>query len=64
MLGGNEYFIPLSGAIDIEAETKKIKEEITYNEGFLKSVEKKLANKRFVSNAPEAVVAIERKENG
>ena len=62
VLGGNEYFIPLSGAIDVEAETKKITEEIAYNEGFMKSVEKKLSNERFVSNAPEAVVAIEKKK--
>ena len=62
MLAGNEYFIPLGGAIDVEAEKAKIQEEITYNEGFLKAVEKKLSNERFVSNAPEAVVAIERKK--
>jgi len=62
VLSGNEYFIPLSGAIDVEAEKLKIQEEIKYNQGFLKSVEKKLSNERFVSNAPEAVVAIERKK--
>ena len=62
VLAGNEYFIPLGGAIDVEAEKAKIQEEITYNEGFLKAVEKKLSNERFVSNAPEAVVAIERKK--
>ncbi|MDC1452388.1 class I tRNA ligase family protein, partial [Vicingaceae bacterium] len=62
VLSGNEYFIPLEGAIDIQAEKVKIQEEIKYNEGFLKSVEKKLSNERFVSNAPEAVVAIERKK--
>ena len=62
ILVGNEYFIPLSGAIDVEAEKKKITEEIKYNEGFLKSVQKKLSNEHFVSNAPEAVVAIEKKK--
>lgn len=62
VLNGNEYFIPLGGAIDVEAEKKKIAEEIAYNQGFLKSVEKKLSNERFVSNAPEAVVAIEKKK--
>jgi len=55
----NEYFIPLNGTIDIEAEIEKIKEELTYTQGFIKSVEKKLANKRFVDNAPQQVVDIE-----
>ena len=58
----NEYFIPVSGAIDLEAEVKKITEELQYTEGFLKSVQKKLANERFVNNAPEAVIATERKK--
>ncbi|MCM4160007.1 valine--tRNA ligase [Antarcticibacterium flavum] len=56
----NEYFIPVEGAVDVEAERKKLQEELAYTEGFLKSVEKKLSNERFVSNAPEKVIAIER----
>ncbi|WP_031425832.1 valine--tRNA ligase [Flavimarina sp. Hel_I_48] len=58
----NEYFIPLKGAIDVEAEIEKIKEELKYTQGFIKSVEKKLANSRFVDNAPEQVVAMERQK--
>src|SRR6056297_2379336 len=58
----NEYFIPMSGAIDIEAEIKKITEELGYTRGFLKSVQKKLSNDRFVNNAPEQVVAVEKKK--
>ncbi len=58
----NEYFIPMSGAIDIEAEIKKINEELNYTRGFLQSVQKKLNNERFVNNAPEKVVAIEKKK--
>lgn len=58
----NEYFIPMSGAIDVEEELKKLTEELTYTEGFLKSVQKKLSNERFVNNAPEQVVASERKK--
>ena len=58
----NEYFIPIGGAIDIEAEIKKITEELNYTKGFLQSVQKKLSNERFVNNAPEKVVAIERKK--
>ncbi|TVZ27398.1 valyl-tRNA synthetase [Gillisia sp. Hel_I_86] len=56
----NEYFIPIQGAIDVEAEKGKIQEELKYTEGFLKSVQKKLSNERFVGNAPDAVVAIEK----
>lgn len=57
-----EYFIPLEGTIDIEAEKEKLKTEIEYAEGFLKSVMKKLSNERFVNNAPEQVVAVEQKK--
>ncbi len=58
----NEYFIPMSGAIDIDAEIKKIHEELKYTKGFLLSVQKKLSNERFVSNAPEQVIALERQK--
>ncbi|TXD84587.1 valine--tRNA ligase [Subsaximicrobium wynnwilliamsii] len=58
----NEYFIPISGAIDVEAEIAKLSEELKYTEGFLKSVQGKLKNERFVNNAPDAVVASERKK--
>ena len=58
----NEYFIPLKGAINVEEELAKLNEELTYTEGFLKSVMKKLSNERFVAGAPEQVVANERKK--
>ena len=58
----NEYFIPMEGAVDVEAEIEKLEEELKYNQGFLKSVEKKLSNERFVNNAPEKVVAIEKQK--
>ena len=58
----NEYFIPMDGSIDVEAEIKKLNDELNYTEGFLKSVQKKLANERFVNGAPEQVVASERKK--
>ncbi|WP_298506382.1 valine--tRNA ligase [uncultured Maribacter sp.] len=58
----NEYFIPIEGAIDVEAEKVKIAEELKYTKGFLISVQKKLSNERFVNNAPEKVIAIERKK--
>ena len=58
----NEYFVPMSGAINVEEEIAKLTEELNYTEGFLKSVQKKLSNERFVNNAPEQVVANEKKK--
>ncbi|HJN63490.1 MAG TPA: valine--tRNA ligase [Flavobacteriales bacterium] len=58
----NEYFIPLEGNVDIEAEIAKLQKELDYTRGFLKSVNGKLSNERFVSGAPEQVVANERKK--
>ena len=62
MVGTTEYAVPLGSLIDVEAEVVKLQAELTYLEGFLNSVMKKLSNERFVSNAPEAVVAAERKK--
>ncbi len=58
----NEYFIPFGDTIDVEAEKVKMKEELEYAKGFLKSVQKKLSNERFVAGAPEQVVAVEKKK--
>lgn len=58
----NEYFIPVSGNVNIEEEIAKLEEELKYNRGFLKSVQAKLSNEKFVSGAPEKVVAIERQK--
>jgi valyl-tRNA synthetase len=60
----NEYFVPMQGSIDVEAEIAKLNEELNYTEGFLKSVQKKLSNERFVAGAPEQVVASEKKKEG
>ncbi len=56
----NEYFIPMVGAVDVEAEKAKLEEELKYTQGFLISVQKKLSNERFVNNAPAKVIDIER----
>ena len=50
----------MSGKIDVEAERKKLTDDLAYYEGFLASVMKKLSNERFVQSAPEKVVANER----
>jgi len=57
-----EFFIPMEQGLDVEEEKNRILKEIEYNVGFLKSVEGKLKNEKFVSNAPEQVVAMERKK--
>jgi valyl-tRNA synthetase len=59
MAGRDEFFIPLAGNIDVEAEKESLKKEIDYLQGFLKSVNAKLSNERFVQNAKPEVVANE-----
>ena len=58
----NEYFIPITGNIDVAAEIAKLTEELNYTKGFLKSVQGKLANEKFVAGAPEKVIEMERKK--
>ena len=55
-----QYFVPMAGKIDAEAERRKLTDELSYQEGFLASVMKKLSNERFMQSAPEKVVANER----
>ena len=57
-----EFFIPVTDNIDTEAEIKKLEEELAYAQGFLRSVEAKLSNEKFVNGAPAAVVDKERKK--
>jgi len=56
----NEYFIPITGNIDVAAEIEKLEAELKYTQGFLKSVQSKLKNEKFVAGAPLQVIAIER----
>ena len=62
MVGRNEFFIPFGDHVDLDAEREKLQKELDYTKGFLQSVSKKLSNERFVNNAPEQVVASERKK--
>ncbi|MBO7052386.1 MAG: valine--tRNA ligase [Prevotella sp.] len=62
MIGTREYAVPLGDLIDVEAEIAKAEAQLKHLEGFLMGVRKKLSNERFVANAPEAVVALERKK--
>ena len=54
--------VPTKGAVNVEEELKKLQEELTYTQGFLASVRKKLSNEKFVNSAPAQVVDIERKK--
>lgn len=58
----NEYFIPLAGNVDVEAEIEKIKADLEYAKGSLAIANKKLSNEKFVAGAPEQVVAAEQKK--
>ena len=60
LVKSSQYYVNLGDQIDVEAEMKKLTDELTYLEGFLASVMKKLSNERFVSSAPEKVVANEK----
>ena len=60
MVKTTQYFVPMEGKIDKAAEREKLQAELSYLEGFLQSVMKKLSNERFVQSAPEKVVANER----
>jgi valyl-tRNA synthetase len=62
LVQSSDFFIPFGDSIDFEAERKKIEEELEYTKGFLSIVSNKLNNEKFVSGAPEAVVANEKKK--
>jgi valyl-tRNA synthetase len=57
-----EFFVPLSQSIDVEAEKERLSKDLEYNKGFLKSVEIKLANEKFVANAKPELLENERKK--
>ncbi len=57
-----EYFVPVGSLVDTEEEIEKLEFELEYTIGFLKSVQKKMSNERFVRNAPEQVVEKERQK--
>ena len=62
LVGTDEFAVPLGGMIDITAEIARQEAQLKHLEGFLAGIMKKLSNEKFVANAPEAVVAMERKK--
>ena len=59
MVKSSQYFIPLLDNFDKESELEKLQKDLEYTNGFLKIVEAKLANKKFIKNAPEQLVSNE-----
>ncbi len=62
LVGEMQILIPMAGLIDIDAERERLNKEIDNSQGFIKSLEAKLANENFVSRAPDNVVALERQK--
>lgn len=62
LVGHSEILIPMAGLIDKDAELERLAKEIAKNEGEIKRINGKLNNEKFVSKAPEAVVAKEREK--
>ena len=62
IVGATEYSVPLQGNINVEEERAKLEKELAHLQGFLGGVQKKLSNEKFVANAPEKVIELERKK--
>ncbi|MBE4947606.1 valine--tRNA ligase [Chryseobacterium culicis] len=62
LVGATEVSIPLSENLDLGEEKAKTEEEVKYLKGFLVSVEKKLSNEKFVTNAKPEIVEVERQK--
>jgi valyl-tRNA synthetase len=58
----HEFFIASEGALDVDKEIDILQKELDYTKGFLKSVEAKLLNEKFISNAKPELVANEKKK--
>jgi len=59
---GHEYFIISDTLIDSAEEKSRLTKDLNYNKGFLKSVQIKLSNQKFVANAKPEIIAMERKK--
>ncbi len=62
MVKAQEFFIPLADSVNVADEVDKLEAELKYQEGFYKSISKKLSNERFVNNAPTKVVEMEKQK--
>jgi valyl-tRNA synthetase len=62
LVSTTEFFLSTGAKVDIEAELKKLNDELEHLKGFLTSVNKKLSNEKFISGAPQNVIEMERKK--
>ena len=62
IIGTTEFFVPLTGLVNVEEEIAKLEADLEYQRKFLEGVRRKLSNESFVANAPEKIVAVERKK--
>jgi valyl-tRNA synthetase len=62
LVGVTEFFVPLGALLNVEEETKKLRDDLAYQQKFVASIQQKLRNEKFVQHAPEQVVALERKK--
>lgn len=62
VIGTTEFYIPLATTLNKEEEMERLTKDLEYNKGFLKSVQVKLSNEKFVSNAKAEIIAAERKK--
>ncbi|MES2808902.1 MAG: valine--tRNA ligase [Bacteroidota bacterium] len=58
----DEFYVPLNENIDVAAEKERLEKEREYLQGFLKSVNAKLTNERFMANAKPEVIESEQKK--
>jgi valyl-tRNA synthetase len=62
VVGGEEFFVPLTGLIDVDVEKKRLQKEIDRITGVLSGIRSKLGNPAFTEKAPEEIVAREREK--
>ncbi len=62
LVGTDEFYVPLGNLVNVEEEIARLEAEMKHLEGFLKGVNAKLSNEKFVNNAPAQVVELERKK--
>ena len=62
LVDATEFFVPLGALLNVEEETKKLREDLAYQQKFVASIQQKLCNEKFVQQAPEQVVTLERKK--
>jgi valyl-tRNA synthetase len=60
LAGGTELIVPLAGAVDVEKECRKLRDDLVGLEKQLNALRGRLANEKFTGKAPPEVVATER----